>query len=177
MNTYRLRFIFPTLLAFSLASPLAVAKVYTCVENGDVVYTSNPKGDCKTTQLPKLGSYSHTPIPRDAFISSSPASSSASVRARPHQVSSRGSAAMPSGPRPAVNVVPRGSDSTRRGILEQELSNERRALAQAQQALSKSRAMKGSNYSQYQANVRQMEGAVLDRQQNIQALQRELGRM
>lgn len=174
MNTYRLRFIFATFLTISLCSPVAMAKVYTCIENGDVVYTSSPKGSCQTTQLPKLGSYSHSTQSYRSTISSA----IPSARARPRTVSNRNAIPMASnGPRPAVNVVPRGSDSTRRGILQQELNNERRALAQAQQSLSRSRAMKGNNYSQYQANVRQLEGAVLDRQQNIQALQRELGRM
>lgn len=172
MNTYRLHFIFSTFLTLSLCSPAALAKVYTCIENGDVVYTSTPKGNCKTTQLPRLGSYTSAPVYRYRDTAPAP-----TVRARPRKVSSRSAIPIASGPRPAVNVVPRGSDSTRRGILEQELSNERRALAQAQQSLSHSRAMKGNNYSQYQANVRQLEGAVLDRQQNIQALQRELGRM
>ena len=34
-----------------------------------------------------------------------------------------------------------------------------------------------NQYAQYQERVRQLESAVLDRQQNVQALQRELSRM
>lgn len=65
----------------------------------------------------------------------------------------------------------------RRTILEQELNNERNALAAAQQALANGRAVSGQADAGHQARVRQLESAVLDRQQNIQALQRELSRM
>ncbi|WP_082783632.1 hypothetical protein [Snodgrassella sp. CFCC 13594] len=170
LNKQRPQTIFALGIGLLLISTPSLAKVYTCIENGDVVYTSNPKGNCAVAQLPKIGSYS------DSRPSYRTASAAPSVRAKPQPVSSRRSAAV-AGPQPAVNIVPKGSDNSRRSILQQELANERRALTQAQQALSQGRAMKGSNYNQYQANVRQLEGAVLDRQQNIQALQRELGRM
>lgn len=62
-----------------------------------------------------------------------------------------------------------------RAILEQELANERKALASAQQSLSNARSAKGGAINQELVN--QLQGSVLDRQQNIQALQRELGRM
>ena len=55
-------------------------------------------------------------------------------------------------------------------MLQTELTNERKALAEAQQALNRSRTGKGSDTTALQ-NV------VFDRQQNIQALQRELSRM
>ena len=65
-------------------------------------------------------------------------------------------------------------------ILEQELANERRALATAQRALTESRTMPkgdGAAYQAHQARVSSLQSDVLDRQQNIQALQRELSRM
>lgn len=55
-------------------------------------------------------------------------------------------------------------------MLQTELTNERKALAEAQQALNRSRTSKGGDTTALQ-NV------VFDRQQNIQALQRELSRM
>ena len=93
--------------------------------------------------------------------------------------------AAPSVPRPAAAAMPAvaaprmstARSSGRRTILEQELNNERTALAAAQQALVSGRAANGQGDAAHQARVRQLESAVLDRQQNIQALQRELSRM
>ena len=67
--------------------------------------------------------------------------------------------------------------NTRRTILEQELNNERNALAAAQKALAEGRAVNKQSDAGHQARVRQLQSAVFDREQNIQALQRELGRM
>ena len=61
-------------------------------------------------------------------------------------------------------------DINRKTMLQAELHNEQKALAEAQQALNRSRTGKGSDTTALQ-NV------VFDRQQNIQALQRELSRM
>ncbi|WP_225747758.1 hypothetical protein [Eikenella sp. Marseille-P7795] len=86
-------------------------------------------------------------------------------------------------PAPAAPVAaaPSGrTNSGRRLILEQELANERRALADAQKALTESRTLpKGDQaaYAAHQARVSSLQSDVLDRQQNIQALQRELSRM
>ena len=93
--------------------------------------------------------------------------------------------AAPSVPRPAAAAMPAvaaprmntARSSGRRTILEQELNTERTALAAAQQALVSGRAANGQADAAHQARVRQLESAVLDRQQNIQALQRELSRM
>ncbi|PIT53999.1 hypothetical protein BHC44_04965 [Snodgrassella alvi] len=136
----------------------AYAKVYTCLENGEIVYTSKPKGNCAVANLPPIGSYSD----------SRRSSPSAAIRSRPRPATRVATAY--SGPQPTVNIVPKGSDNTRRAILQQELTNERNALAQAQQALNRSRTGKGGN-------ITELQSAVLDRQQNIQAIQRELGRM
>ena len=79
----------------------------------------------------------------------------------------------PSVPQPNMRLT-----SGRRTILEQELTNERTALAQAQRALIDGRAVSGKMVdATHQTRIRQLESAVLDRQQNIQALQRELSRM
>ena len=67
------------------------------------------------------------------------------------------------------NIVP-NCDINRKTMLQAELNNEQKALAEAQQALNRSRTGKGSDTTALQ-NV------VFDRQQNIQALQRELSRM
>ena len=84
-------------------------------------------------------------------------------------------------PQPVAAAAPSGrTNSGRRMILEQELANERRALATAQRALTESRTMPkgdGAAYQAHQARVSSLQSDVLDRQQNIQALQRELSRM
>lgn len=66
-------------------------------------------------------------------------------------------------------IVPK-CDINRKTILQAELINEQKALAEAQQALNRSRTGKGSDTTELQ-------NMVLDRQINIQALQRELSRM
>ena len=45
-------------LAFA-ALPAVQAKVYTCIVNGEVVYTASPKGNCQQAQLQPIGSYSN----------------------------------------------------------------------------------------------------------------------
>ncbi|PIT13586.1 hypothetical protein BGI30_01380 [Snodgrassella alvi] len=139
----------------------ASAKVYTCLENGEIVYTSKLKGNCAVANLPPIGSYSNS---RSSYRSSS----SAAIRSRPRPATRVATAY--SGSQPTVNIIPKGSDNTRRAILQQELANERNALAQAQEALNRSRTGKGGN-------ITELQSVVLDRQQNIQAIQRELGRM
>lgn len=67
------------------------------------------------------------------------------------------------------------STGGRRAILEQELTNERQALANEQKALAAARTAKGGNVDQQ--HISRLQGSVLDRQQNIQALQRELSRI
>ena len=67
------------------------------------------------------------------------------------------------------NIVPK-CDINRKTMLQAELNNEQKALAEAQQALNRSRTGKGSDTTELQ-------NMVLDRQINIQALQRELSRM
>ena len=168
----RIHTILFTALAFA-AMPAAHAKVYTCMVNGEVVYTASPKGNCQQAQLQPIGSYSNN---NAAYRNTSTAARTPSVSSRPR--SNTATAA----PAAATNTaaVPKGGDSTRRSILEQELANERNALSAAQKALTDGRAMKTADknqYAQYQERVRQLESAVLDRQQNVQALQRELSRM
>jgi hypothetical protein len=163
-------------LAFA-ALPAVQAKVYTCIVNGEVVYTASPKGNCQQAQLQPIGSYSNN---NAAYRNATP---KATAPARTPSVSSRPRSNTAAAPAAAANTAaatPKGGDSTRRNILEQELANERNALSAAQKALTDGRAMKAADknqYAQYQERVRQLESAVLDRQQNVQALQRELSRM
>ena len=136
----------------------ADAKVYTCLQNGQVIYTAKPSGNCAEARLPAIGKYSSSPQTK---IASRPRTTP------PTQVATSKTY---KGEPPTVNIIPKGNDINRKSVLQTELTNERKALAEAQQALNRSRTGKGGDTTALQ-NV------VFDRQQNIQALQRELSRM
>lgn len=155
------RLIATIIMTWGLLSAFNIhAQVYTCLQNGQVTYTSKPSGNCAVAKLPTIGHYSNVQRPKVV---------NTNINSRPRNPSNRVNTAY-NGPQPSINIVPKGSDNTRKAILQQELTNERNALAQAQQALNRSRTGKGGN-------ITELQSAVLDRQQNIQAIQRELGRM
>lgn len=84
--------------------------------------------------------------------------------------------------RPPASNVPSGTqidsstqrnrDDNRRRILQSELDNEKRALAQVQQELDEYRKKAGSNPAQ----IQKLQDAVTDRERNIAALNQELGK-
>ena len=161
------------------------AEVYSC---GPGCYTSSPsRGGARASLGNRIGSYTSVPAPRtpreQPAVAAPTAAATVAAPARARTVAHQ--AAAPSIPRPAAAAMPTvaaprmstARSSGRRTILEQELNNERNALAAAQQALVSGRAANGQADAAHQARVRQLESAVLDRQQNIQALQRELSRM
>ncbi len=155
----------------------SAAKIYTCMINGEVTYTSRPSGNCQTADLPPIGRYSSSRYDEPQAAQSAryerpEAKKQAVAKARAPKPENQGvmpaKLTQPAAPKLAGN-------SGRRSILEQELANERKALSEAQQSLTSARAAKGGTIDQQQ--ITQLQGHVLDRQQNIQALQRELGRM
>ena len=162
--------------AFALAAlqPAAAgSKIYTCEINGETVYTSRASGNCRSADLPSIGRYSSSrydspmpsetrPRPEPQYRPSSKRSAAKAVLPKPQPVQQ---AAAPKQP----------GNSSRRAILEQELANERQALSDARKSLAQARGAKGGSIDQQQIST--LQGSVLDRQQNIQALQRELGRM
>ena len=154
-----------TIFALSCLSA-AAGPVYSC---GNGSYSSKPGPGCQRADLPTIGRYSAVrPRPAPAPVAAAPAPQRAAVYRAP-------------APQPVAAAAPSGrTNSGRRMILEQELANERRALATAQRALTESRTMPkgdGAAYQAHQARVSSLQSDVLDRQQNIQALQRELSRM
>lgn len=154
-----------TIFALSCLSA-AAGPVYSC---GNGSYSSKPGPGCQRADLPTIGRYSAArPRPAPAPVAAAPAPQRAAVYHAP-------------APQPVAAAAPSGrTNSGRRMILEQELANERRALATAQRALTESRTMPkgdGAAYQAHQARVSSLQSDVLDRQQNIQALQRELSRM
>ncbi|HFC3059256.1 TPA: hypothetical protein ACFIR8_000009 [Neisseria gonorrhoeae] len=158
-----------------ISSPLGAnaAKIYTCTINGETVYTTKPSKSCHSTDLPPIGNYSseryippQTPEPAP---SPSPSNGGQAVKYK---------APVKTVSKPAKSNTPPQQapvNNSRRSILEAELSNERKALTEAQKMLSQARLAKGGNINHQKINA--LQSNVLDRQQNIQALQRELGRM
>ena len=169
-----------TSIVLLAAAQGAQAEIYSC---GPGCYTSNAKkGSGKADLGNKIGSYTsvkhHYDAPVDTSRSTSVATRS-SYRAAPGAAAPARSVPV-ANMQPAMPAAPKLSSARangRRTILEQELNNERNALAQAKQNLADGRIVKGANDTNRDARIRQLESAVLDRQQNIQALQRELSRM
>ncbi|OAM36856.1 hypothetical protein A7P98_02625 [Eikenella sp. NML080894] len=157
-----------TIFALSCLSA-AAGPVYSC---GNGSYSSKPGPGCHRADLPTIGRYSAArPRPTPAPVPQRTASASSQQAAVYRAPAPQPVAAAASSSR---------TNSGRRMILEQELANERRALATAQRALTESRTMPkgdGAAYQAHQARVSSLQSDVLDRQQNIQALQRELSRM
>lgn len=170
-------------MSLLVSSQMVGAEVYSC---GPGCYTSKPsKGYGKADLGQKIGSYTSIPAPH--ITSTPPATAAAKQPVQTAQTAAqRVPSVSPSARSVAVSAPARINTpaistaklSGRRTILEQELNNERTALAMAQKALAEGRAVNsGQSDTVHQLNVRKLESAVLDRQQNIQALQRELGRM
>ena len=173
-------------MSLLVSSQMVGAEVYSC---GPGCYTSKPsKGYGKADLGQKIGSYTSIPAPH--ITSTSPATAAAKQPVQTAQTAQTAAQRVPSVSPSARSVavsaparintpaISTAKLSGRRTILEQELNNERTALAMAQKALAEGRAVNsGQSDTVHQLNVRKLESAVLDRQQNIQALQRELGRM
>ena len=152
--------------------PAHAGKIYTCTANGRVTYTTKPSGNCHSADLPPIGRYSSlrydAPQARSEPAAPAPAKSRTAKAAAPRNVQTAAAPVVPAAPKAA------GSNG-RRAILQQELANERQALSSDQQALTSARTAQGGSVNQQL--VHRLQGSVLDRQQNIQALQRELARM
>lgn len=161
--------------------------IYEC--NG--IYTDKPSSECRShgqTNLPSIGTYTSAK-PKPVYRTDTQPATSATPSARPAKKTS--SKPLPvrqpslqqayKAPQPAGSaayIAQTGNakpSNSRRTILEQELSNERKALAQAQADLIRARTLKNGSANPQQ--ISSLQSHVLDRQQNIQALQRELGRM
>lgn len=147
-------------------------KIYTCTANGRVTYTTKPSGNCHSADLPPIGRYSSlrydAPQARSEPAAPAPAKNRTAKTTAPRNVQTAAAPVVPAAPKAA------GSNG-RRAILQQELANERQALSSDQQALTSARTAQGGSVDQQL--VHRLQGSVLDRQQNIQALQRELARM
>jgi hypothetical protein len=138
--------------------------VYKCVdENGRVEFTDTSKRGCKALDLP-------------GFIAAPPA------RARP-PATRQGSAPLNVGPAnfPRVDTAQqRARDDDRREILNDELRNEEKKLADLKRDFNNGEPERlGSerNYAKYQQRVVQMRDSIGRSERNIEALKREIGNL
>ena len=190
----------------ALMVPLAQANVYSCVVNGEKMYTNKKVGNCQSEKLDKIGSYTsdrsiierQNRLSNEKIAAQNGGSQNSSNNAPPVQQASASppssrpvrpiaAAAVPT--RPATNIpavannnapaAPAQSnrDQGRREILMSELTNEKKALAQARLALTNGKLIRNQADARKQQSMTSLQRAVEDRQQNIQALQNELARM
>lgn len=185
-NTFT-RCLLGSFIGLLCAAP-ATAQIYTCEINGDVVYTSRPTGRCHAPDLPSIGRYTSSRYDAPELMADNDApkaerkSAKAAKAPKKQPAAAKKAPVIPAAaaqtaaaPKPTSPLKAPSGNNSRRSILEQELANERKALNDAQKSLAQARAAKGGSIDRNQ--ISQYESSVLDRQQNIQALQRELGRM
>lgn len=134
-----------------ISSPLGAnaAKIYTCTINGETVYTTKPSKSCHSTDLPPIGNYSSERYipPQTPEPAPSPSNGGQAVKYK---------APVKTVSKPAKSNTPPQQapvNNSRRSILEAELSNERKALTEAQKMLSQARLAKGGNIN-HQKNQR-----------------------
>ena len=152
------------LAGFSLA---ANATIYECFRGGETVYTNKSGSNCRAMEVGKLGSYS--PVKTSHSHDYSYASSATSSRSSGGMVRTSRSGISSERVQPEIQSQ---RDSSRAGILKQELANEQQALSIAQKNLADGKAA-----NKDAATIAALEGAIRDRQENITALQKEISRM
>jgi hypothetical protein len=89
-------------------------------------------------------------------------------------------AAVPPGSTGSRDGNARGREDTRRSVLESELQSEQQALAKAREALAEQEGLRSGNERNYQRVLDRLapfQEAVEQHSRNIDALQRELGRL
>jgi hypothetical protein len=148
-------------LAFCLllTCGLAHAEVYKYIDaNGNVTFTNVPIKGAKPMHLAPLSTYGGN---------------------KPSTPGSGKPASTPDGYPSVDNGTQTKRDEGRRKILENELANEQKALADAQKAYTDGAATRNGdetrNYQKYLDRVQKLKDAVTERQKNVDALRRELG--
>jgi hypothetical protein len=146
-------------------SAFAQTPIYKCVdENGRVEFTDTNKRGCKLLDLPGL-------------IVAPPA------RARPpatRQGSVPAATASPASFPRVDSAQQRARDDDRRDILNDELRNEEKKLADLKRDFNNGepeRQGNEKNYAKYQARVAQMRDDISRSERNVEALKREIGNL
>ena len=184
----------------AMMATVAQANVYSCIVNGEKVYTNKKVGNCHSEKLDKIGSYTsdRSIIDRQNRLSDEKiasqrsgnqdnnnaappvqqAAAPAARNSRPAVAAAPPATAAPALPKPPKSTpAPSHRDQGRREILMSELTNEKKALAQARLALVNGKLIRNQVDARKQQSMNSLQRAVDDRQQNIQALQNELARM
>ena len=156
-------------LLLGLAAPPAAAVLCKYVdENGHVTYSDSPVKGAKKTIC-----FDPPPPPQP----SAPAPQPQSSRSAAPQTASPA----PQGGLPNVDpATQRRRDDARRKILEEELAQEERALAEARKALSEGEATRlGSerNYQRYLDRIQGLKDRVAQHERNVSALKQELANL
>lgn len=154
------------LAGFSLT---AQATIYECFRGGETVYTNKSGSNCRAMEVGKIGSYSPAKVKSSSDYSSPYLSSSGSSKSSGGIVRTSRSGTSSERVQPEIQSQ---RDSSRAGILKQELANEQQALSLAQKNLADGKAA-----NKDAATIAALEGAIRDRQENITALQKEISRM
>jgi hypothetical protein len=143
---------------------LAQGAVYKCVDdNGRVEFTDTSRRGCKLLDLP-------------GFIAPAPAP----ARGRPATRQGGPAAASPSGFPRVDSAQQRARDDERRDILNDELRNEEKKLADLRRDFNNGepeRVGGEKNYAKYQARVAQMREDIGRSERNVEALKRELANL
>lgn len=151
---------------FALVPALAQSTVYKCVdERGRVEFTDTAKRGCKPLDLP-------------GYISAPP------LRQPPARQAGNGRPATPPAAASSPASFPRVSsyeqkarDDDRRGILNEELRNEEKKLADLKRDFNNGepeRQGNEKNYAKYQERVAQMRDDIARSERNVEALKREI---
>jgi len=150
------RLVFALLCCYMSA---AQAEIYKYIDaQGHVTYTNIPTKGAQRVQLTPLSSY-HATEPHGKKASSASSSE------------------------PGVKVdsgIQKQRDSGRRKILEDELSNEQKALASAEKALADGKATRNGderNYQKYLDRIKGLQDTVTAHQKNAAAIRQELGQV
>ncbi|RXZ44985.1 DUF4124 domain-containing protein [Crenobacter cavernae] len=154
-----------------LLSGTTQAAVYKYVDaNGRITYTNVPMRGSQRVDLAPLSSY--RPSGESAAVSPRSSSSGGSASSTPRPAGSAGAY-------PQVSAdTQKQRDAGRRKILEDELGNEQKALADARKALTDGEATRNGNeknYQKYLDRVQKLKDAVTDREKNVAAIRKELG--
>ncbi|WP_434778346.1 DUF4124 domain-containing protein [Neisseria sp. Ec49-e6-T10] len=152
--------VFTLLVSIGLISHIYAAPVYRCIVGKEVTFTNKPGNGCKAVNLGPISVIG---------TEKSPSRTTKNANNTANNNYPKESA--------AENAT---RNQGRRQILEAELANEQKALADAQKALTEGQAVRNGNeknYAKYQERVQQLQNAVSDRQKNIDAIQKEISRL
>ena len=153
-------------LVLALVQPVAWAETCKYVDGeGRVIYSNTPNNPPKgATKVKCFEAPSPTPAPASAKNSDAKATNS-DARGRPPRVS---------------EDIQKKRDDERRRILEQELADETKQLAQAKEQLAAQEAVRNGNernYERFLERVQPYRDAVATHERNLDAIKREIANL